>query len=243
MMKKNRALAIQLAQRQRAEIIADTCQLEGVNFTVPEINTLLGGTTVGGHDIHDHNLAVNQINSWEKLLTDLSQNKFEFSPQYLCALHEKVAKDEALTWGRYRTGNVTIAGSNYMPPESSQVSDLVDEVFHQAKGINDTFDKAAFLFLKLSRIQPFFDGNKRTARLFANGVCLDEGHPAFSISKKQELEFNTLMLGFYDTGDMSPMRAFLDTCIDPRVVQIMNEYSPSTDDISSHPTETNHGRS
>lgn len=241
-MKKNRALAIQLAQRQRAEIIADTCQLEGVNFTVPEINTLLGGTTVGGHDIHDHNLAVNQINSWEKLLSDLSQNKFEFSPQYLCALHENVAKDEALTWGRYRTGNVTIAGSNYMPPDSDKVAGLVDEVFYQAKGIENTFDKAAFLFLKLSRIQPFFDGNKRTARLFANGVCLDEGHPAFSISKKQELEFNTLMLGFYDTGDMSPMRAFLDTCIDPRVVKIMNEYSPSANEDNNQYSGAYQGR-
>ncbi|MEA1866894.1 MAG: hypothetical protein U9N19_02165, partial [Thermodesulfobacteriota bacterium] len=42
------AKAMMLAKRQLAECVCDAVNLEGINLTLPEIQTLLDGITVGG---------------------------------------------------------------------------------------------------------------------------------------------------------------------------------------------------
>ncbi|MCP3931153.1 MAG: cell filamentation protein Fic, partial [Bacteroidetes bacterium] len=37
------------------------------------------------------------------------------------------------------------------------------------------------------------------------------------------LEFNTLMLDFYESGDQTPMNSFLRTCLDENIINIMKE--------------------
>jgi hypothetical protein len=39
--------------------------LEGVNYTLPEVQTLLDGVTVGGHRQTDELIATNQIKAWQ----------------------------------------------------------------------------------------------------------------------------------------------------------------------------------
>lgn len=53
-----------LAKRQLAEFVCDAVNLEGINFTLPEIQTLLDGVTVGGHKITDQQIALNQADTW-----------------------------------------------------------------------------------------------------------------------------------------------------------------------------------
>jgi hypothetical protein len=40
---------------------------------------------------------------------------------------------------------------------------------------------------------------------------------------KRQLEFNQLMLPFYDTGNQKPMNTFLRSCLDEKVINIMKE--------------------
>lgn len=42
-----------IAKRQLAEFVCDAVNLEGLNFSLPEIQTLLDGVTVGGHKLSD----------------------------------------------------------------------------------------------------------------------------------------------------------------------------------------------
>jgi hypothetical protein len=41
--------ALFLAKKQLSELVYDAVNLEGVNYTLPEVQTLLDGVTVGGH--------------------------------------------------------------------------------------------------------------------------------------------------------------------------------------------------
>ncbi|MEA1900736.1 MAG: hypothetical protein U9N47_08220 [Thermodesulfobacteriota bacterium] len=50
-MKPNKAKAIMLAKRQLPEFVCDAVNLEGINFTLPKIQTLLDGITVGGYNL------------------------------------------------------------------------------------------------------------------------------------------------------------------------------------------------
>lgn len=59
--------AIMLAKRQLAEFVCDAVNLEGIPFTLSEIQTLFQGVTVGGHKISDQNIALNQRNAWTQI--------------------------------------------------------------------------------------------------------------------------------------------------------------------------------
>jgi hypothetical protein len=60
-----------------------------------------------------------------------------------------------------------------------------------------------------------------------NGHLLNHGFPAINIPASRQLEFNELMLAFYESGNQADMNRFVRSCMDDRVVRIMKE-SPIT---------------
>jgi Fic family protein len=222
-MKPNKAKAIMLAKRQLSEFVWDAVNLEGINFTLPEIQTLLDGITVGGHKVTDQNIALNQADTWRRLFELIEKNQFEITLEKVCALHLIAARDEALEWGRFRSGGVTIAGTDYMPPQADSLPGLFERMVDEASRISDIYDQAIHLFLTMARRQFFYDVNKRMGRFIMNGLLLSFGYPAINLPAKRQLEFNQLMLTFYDTGDQKQMNTFLRSCLDKRVIKIMKE--------------------
>lgn len=212
-----------LARRQLAEFVCDAVNLEGINFTLPEIQTLLDGITVGGHTLTDQQIALNQGNTWRTLFKWIENDQFEITVEKVCNLHSIAAKEEALEWGKFRSGGVTIAGTNYMPPKANLLLDLFDEMVKKTFNMPDIYDQAIHLFLTMARSQFFYDVNKRMGRFIMNGLLLSNGYPAINLPAKRQLEFNQLMLNFYDTGDQKPMNAFMRSCLDDRVINIMKE--------------------
>jgi hypothetical protein len=83
----NRDKALMLARRQLAELVCDAVNLEGIPFTLPEIQTLLDGVTVGGHKIADQQVAINQAKAWRYLFGLIEQQLFRVSMEAACALH------------------------------------------------------------------------------------------------------------------------------------------------------------
>lgn len=221
--KPNKDKALMLAQREIGVLVHDSVLLEGINFTLPEVNTLLEGVTVGGHRLSDQLVAVNQGNAWRYLFAAVKKGEFSLSLPFVCALHGLAAKEEALEWGCFRSGSVTIAGSAYLPPKAGQLQSKFDELVISAAGFDDVYDQAIHVFLQMARHQFFYDVNKRMGRLMMNGVLLEAGYPALNLSAKRKLEFNELMMRFYESGDESEMNGLMRSCIDPRIVEIMSE--------------------
>ncbi len=52
-MKPDFGKAFMLAQREVAVFVCDAVNLEGIAMTLPEVQTLLDGITVGGHKVND----------------------------------------------------------------------------------------------------------------------------------------------------------------------------------------------
>ena len=223
MIKPNKQKALMLAKREVGVLVHDSILLEGINFTLPEVNTLLDGVTVGGHKLSDQQVTINQGNAWRFLFNEVKEQRFSLSKDFVCALHALSAKEEALEWGQFRTGGVTIAGSEYMPPKASNLDTIFDNLVLSASKIDDVYDKAIHVFLMMARNQFFYDVNKRTGRLMMNGILLDAGFPALNLSAKRKLEFNELMMRFYDSGNETEMNTFMRSCIDSRIVEIMCE--------------------
>ena len=94
---------------------------------------------------------------------------------------------------------------------------------HDLAHIDDIYDQAIHIFLTMARCQFFYDVNKRMGRLMMNGHLFQHGYPAINLPAKRQLEFNTLMLAFYASGDEMAMNAFMRSCMDERVLRIMRE--------------------
>jgi Fic family protein len=222
-MPPDKGKALMLARREVASFVCDAVNLEGLPFTLPEVQTLLDGITVGGHKVSDQQIVVNQGNAWNHLFLSLQENRFSLSRDFACALHAVAAKEEALSWGKFRSGGVTIAGTDWLPPGQAELPVLWDEMAREAAACDDIYDRAIFVFLQMARVQFFYDVNKRMGRFMMNGLLLDAGYPAINLPARRQLEFNRLMLDFYASGDQAPMNFFMRSCLDPRIVEIMKE--------------------
>lgn len=214
----NRLLALQLAKRDVSQLVYDAVNLEGVAMTLPEVQTILDGITVGGHKISDQNMAINQAKAWEYLFELVKNDRFVFNLATVLSIHQIAGKDEALDWGKFRSGFVTISGTDYEPPSPDTLQNHWHALTQQLATIDDCYDRAITAFLQMARIQFFWDVNKRTGRFMMNGILLAQGYPIINVPAKRQQEFNTLMLAFYNSNDMKAMNAFLRSCLDERIV-------------------------
>ena len=212
-----------LAKRQLTEFVYDAVNLEGINLTLPEVQTLLDNVTVGGHRVADQDVALNQAKAWRFIFKLIEDGQFDVTMDSICRLHGIAARGEALEWGKFRSGGVTIAGTDYMPPRAELLSELFHQMIEEASGIGDIYDRAIHYFLSMARTQFFYDVNKRMGRFVMNGLLLSNGYPAINLPAKRQLEFNQLMIAFYDSNDQREMNRFLRSCLNTRIIQIMNE--------------------
>ena len=197
------------------EIVYDTVALEGNPFTLPEVKTLLEGAAVGGHKVEDAQQVLNQAHAWRKLLHEVATATFvPFTDSLDSALrlHALAAKEEALEWGKLRTGTVGIAGTSHEPPDATKLKSVCRAGAQALRNVKCIHTRAAATFLFVARNQLFWDGNKRTGRLLMNGLLLSAGHDAITVPAKKRQEFNTKMIRFYDTADSSDMIRLLVAC-------------------------------
>jgi len=200
------------AKKLLAGLVYDMSSLEGNPITFPEVQTLLDGITVGGHKISDQEQVLNLKNAWVDLIQKTLSKEFKITKSFFCDLHALVARNEALTWGEFRTGRVTISGTDYKPPLASELDPLYQQVIQDLSEIKNPFYRGALFFLAGSRAQFFFDCNKRTSRLMMNGILMTNGYDPILIPAKKQLEFNIKMLEFYGSGDATEMVNFLINC-------------------------------
>ncbi len=218
-MKPNIPLAKQLAKRDVPALVYDAVNLEGVAMTLPEVQTILDGITVGGHRISDQNMAMNQAKTWERIFELVDDNAFIFNKETALLLHNIAGEEEALEWGKFRSGYVSITGSEHEPPAPQELDDKWQEVQTLVEAKADIYDQAITAFLQMARNQFFWDVNKRTGRFMMNGILLAAGFPVINVPAKRQQEFNTLMLEFYANNNMQPMNQFLRSCLDEKIIK------------------------
>lgn len=220
---KNKKLNITLAKKDKIDYIYNTSALEGNAMTYPEVETLLDGVTVGGHKLSDENMILNQNNSVKVLFNLLQNDQFDLSKQTICLLHKEVAQDEALKWGEFRDANVRIGGTEFIPPKYTQLDIVFNENMKFINQIKEPVVQAFCSFLLNARTQYFYDGNKRTARLMMNGHLLTNAYPMLTIKVKHKLEFNKMMIEYYDNDDMVVAVLWLCEYYMKQVSELTNE--------------------
>ena len=201
------------AKKVLADLVFNMTAHEGNPMTQPEVQTLVvDGITVGGYRISDSEQVSNIALGWRELIRLVESNRFEVNKEIITDLHSIYAKNEALTWGDFRERQVTISGTEYMPPHYSELDELFDQMVDAYQAATDKDDASYDLFLTCARNQYFNDGNKRAGQYLMNGSRLVLGLPVVTIAARKSPDYNTKMIRFYDTNERTEMKAFLKEC-------------------------------
>ena len=194
------------------EFVWDITSLEDNPYTFAEVQTLLQGTTVGGHSLSDQKQVLNQFESLKYLLKIIKNKSFAFNQESILSAHRIIAEDEALKWGCMRDGEVRIGGTDHKPPQAEELNDLHLNGICEINKIENVFERALVYFCFGSINQFFYDGNKRTSRWTMNGILMNSGYNYLTIPESRKLEFNESMVSFYDSKDATNIMRFLISC-------------------------------
>ena len=200
----NKSQSLFLAKKGQIKNIYCGMKMENRAVTLDQTRAILNGVNVPNVQLDDIQAILNMRDAWKFLLNTVSET---ITFEYWCKLNEYIARNEALEWGKLRTGNVGISGTDYVPPipEKEQVITTLEDIVSD-KGMTAT-DKALEVFTWGTRGQYFWDGNKRTSLMLANKILISAGAGIMTITDKYMEQFNVLLLEYYNTGKSSELRS------------------------------------
>lgn len=207
---------IMLVKKLLPDVVFNMASLEGNPFTYPEVQTLLEGITIGGHKVSDEQQIFNIRNAWDFLFDIVKQNKINIDVDIFNRINYLVAKDEALISGEFRNGQVRIAGTEFIPPKADELENIFkNELPILIERCKSKTELAFEIFLWGALNQFYYDGNKRTSRLVSNMILISNGQGIFNIKAKDRLQFNTLMVEFYNTREADNIfNFFYENCLE-----------------------------
>ncbi len=209
---------------QLPDLIWNTAALEGNNFTLPEVRTLLDGVTVGGHKTEDENQILSLSEGYSRLDELVGSGEFKLNKQISDELHGLVAIHEAIESGHFRGegnvrggGTVNLSNGGSVPGTEHgdggvYLREHHDDLMEYLDTLSDPRERALVYFASATRRQFYFDGNKRTARLMMTGELMSNGFDIVSIPYARKLELNNALDVLFSTDDATELLRFLTTC-------------------------------
>jgi Fic family protein len=107
---------------------------------------------------------------------------------------------------------VRITGTKYTPLENEfQIVEALESMCELINAKENIYEKALLAVLLISYIQPFEDGNKRTARLTANAILMSEEYCPLSYRSVSASDYKKAILLFYELNNFSAFKELFIT--------------------------------
>lgn len=102
---------------------------------------------------------------------------------------------------------VGITGSTYRPLDNQfQIGEELESCIKKINSCESGYNKALTALVGISYLQPFVDGNKRTARLITNALLLGCGLAPLSYRNVDEVIYRASLLAFYEQLSVLSMK-------------------------------------
>jgi len=205
--------AIQKKELERLviELSWKSSKIEGNTYTLLDTEKLiLEHKEARGHDKKEARMILNHKDAF----TFVHENKKEFrvlTRVNLEQLQSIIVKDLSVGTG-LRQKPVGVTGSKYRPLDNvHQIKEAVGALAAAVANMETPYAKALLALLGISYIQPFDDGNKRTARIMANGLLLAHNCAPLSYRSVEEKDYREATLVFYEINSVVPFKnIFID---------------------------------
>lgn len=199
-----------LAKRNIVDYIWKSANLEGINVTFPETQQIYDGGNVG-HLRVDEIVTINNLkHAWQFVLSTVEQ-KADFN--YLCSINALVGSNLVENAGKLRSGDVRIGGTKWKATLPDKI--VFEEHLEKINNIENATERAIETMAYIMKSQLFWDGNKRSAMLFANQSMIKNGLGIITIPVEIRDKFGEQLIKYYETDDITELKQFIyEYCID-----------------------------
>jgi fic protein len=177
-------------------------QIEGNTYTLLETERLLRESkTAEGKTKEEAVMLLNHKDALSFIL-DNPDYLQELTVSHIEDIHQLLTKDLSIDKGlrRHRVG---ITGTNYHPLDNEfQIREAMRDACKLINSKYNIFEKALLTLLLLSYIQPFLDGNKRTARITSNALLIANDYCPLSFRSIDSIDYKKAMLIFYEQNNL-----------------------------------------
>ena len=166
--------------------IHNLSRFENCQTTLLQTEQIINGQNVASASLGDIQTILNLKRAYQYVMRHISDGLPVDIP-LLKKINSIVAQEDSLAPGDFRTGTVGVTlvdGSRHTPPAMSEVDvqNLLGQIENRSNSTTETAIRSMLAFM---RQQIFWDGNKRTATLFANAMLIEKGCGILEISELQ----------------------------------------------------------
>ncbi len=196
-------LAIDLSWKS-SQIEGNTYSLLETEKLLKEKETATGKTKDEAVMLLNHKDALDFLIENQDYFNDISISKIE-------NIHRILVKELGVS-KNLRKRKVGISGTNYKPLDNEfQIREAVEKSCILINSKQIIFEKALLVLMLISYIQPFMDGNKRTARIVSNAVLMYYNFCPLSFRTVDSIDYKKAMLLFYEQNNISAFKKiFID---------------------------------
>jgi Fic family protein len=193
-------------ERLAIDLSWKSSQIEGNTYSLLETEKLLKDKeTAAGKTKEEATMLLNHKDAIDFIIEN---------PDYLIPLtisniediHSILIKELAID-RNIRKRRVGISGTNYRPLDNEyQIRESLIKMCELVNSKNNIFEKALLTLSLISYIQPFVDGNKRTARIVSNAILMNNNFCPISFRTVDSVEYKKAMLLFYEQNNISAFK-------------------------------------
>jgi len=194
-------------ERLAIDLSWKSSQIEGNTYSLLETERLLKDKeTAAGKPQSD---AIMLLNHKEAIQFIIEQKDYlePLKVRGIEDIHSILVKDLGID-RNIRKRRVGISGTNYTPLDNEfQIREALEEMCLLINTKTFVPEKALLTLVLLSYIQPFADGNKRTARITSNSILLANDHCPLSFRTVDSTDYKKAMLIFYEQNNISAIKS------------------------------------
>lgn len=198
-------------ERFAIDLSWESSQIEGNTYSLLQTESLFKeGKQAKGKTKEEAVLLLNHRAALEYILC--KPDYFgELTVQKILEIHRLLTKELGIA-NKIRSGRVGISGTNYKPLDNAnQILKALQDVCDLINSKPSVLEKALIALLFIAYIQPFEDGNKRTARIICNALLLANKYCPISFRTVEPEDYRYATLLFYEQNSIpSFKRMFIE---------------------------------
>lgn len=177
-------------------------QIEGNTYSLLETERLLRESKTADGKTKEEAVMLLNHKSTLRFILDHKDYWKKLTIRDIVDVHALLTKELSVDKG-LRHRRVGITGTNYHPLDNEfQIREAMQASCDIINSKENVFEKALLALLLFSYIQPFMDGNKRTARLTSNALLIAYGYCPLSFRSVDSIDYKKAMLLFYEQNNI-----------------------------------------
>ncbi len=193
-------------ERLAIDLSWKSSQIEGNTYSLLETEQLLKEKKTAAGKTKDEAIMLLNHKDAIDFIVEQPNYLFPLTVQKIEDLHSILIKELAVS-KNIRTKRVGILGTNYTPLDNEwQIKEALEAMCNLINKRENIFEKALLAILLISYIQPFMDGNKRTARIIGNSILIRHQYCPLSFRTVDSLDYKKAMLLFYEVNNVSAFK-------------------------------------